>query len=179
MHREAGSFYRSDKSSKEDRMRSKWIETLREGLVAGVIGYSATVVLFAIANLLVGRSPFHTAAVLGAALLYGIRDPMQVVVTPAYVLAYNGAHLVVFLALGILGASLARLADRGAQLWYVALFLFIFVSFHLIVTVQVVATSMHPLINDAAIWIAGIFAGLLMVASLIRAHPAIRTSQPW
>jgi hypothetical protein len=160
-------------------MRSKWLAMLREGIVAGVIGYGATIILFALANVLSGRPVFHTAAVLGAALVYGISDPMQVVVTPAYVLAYNGAHLIVFLALGIVGAALARLADRGAQLWYVGLFFFIFISFHLIATVQVVAYPMRSLINDAAIWIAGITAGLLMVGSLLRAHPAIRTSQPW
>jgi len=160
-------------------MRSKWLELLREGLVAGVIGYAATVVLYAIANVMTGRPVFHTAAVLGAALIYGVRDPLQVVVTPAYVLAYNGVHLMVFLALGIVGAALARLADRGAQLWYVGLFFFIFISFHLIATVQVVAYPMRSLINDAALWIAGITAGLLMVASLLKAHPAIRASQPW
>lgn len=160
-------------------MKSKWLATLREGLVAGAIGYAATIVLFAIANVLMGRPVFHTAAVLGAALIYGVRDPMQVVVTPAYVLAYNGVHLIMFLALGIVGAALARLADRGAQLWYVGLFFFIFVSFHLIATVQVVAYPMRSLISDATIWIAGITAGLLMAGSLLKAHPAIRASQPW
>jgi hypothetical protein len=160
-------------------MRSKWLAMLREGIVAGVIGYGTTIVLFAIANVLSGRPVLHTAAVLGAALVYGIRDPMQVVVTPAYVLAYNGAHLIVFLALGIVGAALARLADRGAQLWYVGLFFFIFISFHLIAIVQVVAYPMRSLINDAAIWIAGITAGLLMIGSLLRAHPTIRARQPW
>jgi hypothetical protein len=159
-------------------MNSKWLETLREGLIAGVVGYSATVVLFAVANLLMGRPVFHTAAVLGAALFYGVRDPMQVAVIPAYVLAYNGVHLIVFLALGLVGAALARLADRGAELWYVGLFFFIFVSFHLIATVQAVAYPMRSLISDAAIWIAGITAGLLMVGSLLRTHPAIRASQP-
>jgi hypothetical protein len=160
-------------------MRSKWLTMLREGLVAGAIGYAATIVLFAIANVLMGRPVFHTAAVLGAALIYGVRDPTQIVVTPAYVLAYNGVHLIVFLALGIMGAALARLADRGAQLWYVGLFFFIFVSFHLIATVQVVAYPMRSLIGDATIWIAGIAAGLLMAGSLLRAHPAIRASQAW
>ena len=63
-------------------MRPKWRTILREGIIAGVIGFGATIVLFAIANVLSGRPVFHTAALPGDSLFYGIRDTMQVVVTP-------------------------------------------------------------------------------------------------
>jgi hypothetical protein len=160
-------------------MKSTWQDTLRQGVLAGLIGYAATAIMFAIANVLAGRSPFYTAAVLGASLAYGIEDPSQVVVTPGYVLAYNGTHLIVFLGLGLLGAWLARIADRGAHLWFVGLFFFIFVSFHLIAVVQVLAVPMQAVISDAAIWLAGITAGLLMAAYLLKVHPAIRAQQAW
>jgi hypothetical protein len=160
-------------------MKPRWQDALRQGLIAGVIGFTVTNVLYALANTLQGRSPFHTAATLGAALIYGVRDPLQVAVTPAYVFAYNGLHLLVFVALGMVGAALARLADRGRQLWYVGLFFFIFVNFHMIAAVQTVALPMEPLLSGPGIWIAGIGAGVAMALYLLKAHPDIRSPQIW
>lgn len=154
-------------------MKSRWPDILRHGLVAGLIGGAATSVLYALSNVLQGRSPFYTAATLGAVLFYGVRDAAQVVVTPAYVFAYSGTHLVVFIALGVLGAWLASLAERGAQLWYLGLFFFIFASFHLMAAVQVVAAPMQRELSAPAMWIAGIGAGMLMSWYLLRSYPGI------
>ena len=160
-------------------MKTRWQDILGQGLIAGAIGFATTAVVFAIANILQGRSPFHTAALLGAALFYGVRDPSQVTVTPAYVFAYNGTHLLVFIGLGILGAWLATVAARGAQLWYVGLFFFIFASFHLIAAAQAAALPMQPLLSGPAIWIAGLAAGLLMGLYLLKANPDIRATRAY
>lgn len=160
-------------------MREKHLRILRQGAVAGMLGYLIVAGIFAIANVLAGQSPFRTAAELGAALFYGARDPSQVAVTPAYVFAYNGAHLVVFLAFGFAAAWLASLADRGSQLWYVALFLFLFVAFHLIGGVQALAVPMQTALSAPMIWVAGFAAAVAMAAYLVWMHPALRTAQRW
>ena len=152
---------------------------LGQGAVAGVLGYLVVAAIFAIVNLAGGHSAFRTAAELGAALFYGARDPAQVAVTPQYVFAYNGAHLFVFLFFGIAAAWLASLADRGAQLWYVALFLFLFVGFHLVAGVQMLAAPMQRAIPATMVWVAGVAAALAMAGYLVRAHPRLRTAQRW
>jgi hypothetical protein len=112
-------------------MKPRHAETVSHGMIAGVIGYLAVVLFFTIANLAMGRSPFYTAALLGEAVFYGLRDPAEVVVWPGAVLAYNGLHLIVFLFLGMIAAWLAYLSERGPEFWYIGLTIFIFILFHI------------------------------------------------
>jgi hypothetical protein len=160
-------------------MRTTWRRTIAQGLVAGAVGFLTVAVVFGAANVTAGRSPLYTAALLGATLFHGATDPAQVAVTPANVLAYTGLHLAVFLAFGVLTAALAALADRGRQLWFVALFFLIFVSFHLEGAVQLFAAPMRPVLSDLAIWGAGIAASAAMALYLLWVHPRIRARQSW
>lgn len=98
-----------------------WIQ----GLMAGLIGYAAVALFFAVVNLFAGRSPFHTPALLGSVLFYGLRDPAQLVIEPGPVLAYNGLHLVVFLMIGLVAAFLVFEAELHHYLWYIVFFLFL------------------------------------------------------
>jgi hypothetical protein len=152
---------------------------LAQGLLAGCLGYAALAGLVSVVDVASGRSPFHTAALLGASLFYGISDPARVEVLPAYVFAYNGAHLLVFLLLGLIGASLATLADRGNQLWYLATFFFIFVAFHAIGALQAISSDMRSELSAQVIWIGGIVAATVMGAYLLRVHPRMRRTQRW
>lgn len=156
-------------------MKEKPFDTLMQGLVAGFIGYVAVGVVFAIANLLAGRSPLYTAAVLGATLFYGVTDVSQMATSIApYVFAYNGAHLVAFILLGIVGSWLLSLAERGAMLWYPALFFFIFVAFHMVGAVQLFALPVQSAISSASVWAAGILAAGGMGFYLLSIHPDVR-----
>lgn len=150
-----------------------------QGILAGCIGYASLAGLISAVDLANGRSPFHTAAVLGASLFYGITDPAQVQVIPAYVLAYNGAHLLVFIVLGIIGAALATVADRGAHLWYLALFFFALVSVHSIGAVQMMSTVIRTDLSATTIWVGGIVAGTVMGGYLVWVHPRMRRPQRW
>lgn len=152
---------------------------LSQGVVAGLLGYGVLSGLISAVDVANLRSPFHSAAVLGASLFYGITDPAQVQVIPAYVLAYNGAHLLVFIVLGIIGAALATLADRGGQLWYITAFFFVLVSFHAIAAVQAMSAGMHESLSDRSIWVGGIVAGALMGGYLMKVHPRMRQAQRW
>ncbi|MGD2135522.1 MAG: hypothetical protein PVF27_05145, partial [Gemmatimonadales bacterium] len=62
-------------------MRAETKQVLTGGLFAGLIGYGTVVLLFALINVLAGRSPFHTPAMFGAVLFYGLDDPAQLQIT--------------------------------------------------------------------------------------------------
>ncbi|MGA9836426.1 MAG: hypothetical protein WBQ26_03825 [Gemmatimonadaceae bacterium] len=160
-------------------MREERVRMLSEGVVAGLIGYLTVALVFAGANLIEGRSMFYTAALLGANLFYGIQDPAQVTISAQYVFAYNGAHLMVFLGFGLVSAWLASLAERAPQFWYVALFFFFFVAFHIVAAMQAVAVPVQNAISGPAIWAAGAAAALLMAVYLLFAHPKIRAGESW
>jgi hypothetical protein len=156
-------------------MRQKTLDTLLQGLFTGFLGFLTIIVVFALGNIVVGRSHFYTAAVLGATLFYGIRDLSQMATAIApYVFAYTGMHLVAFLVFGLVGSGLATIADRGSMLWYPGLFFFLFVGFHMIGTMQLLAQPIQSALPTAAIWAAGLLAALVMIAYLLRVHPDLR-----
>ena len=86
---------------------------IREGFIAGLLGYGAVVALFAVLNVAAGLSPFHTASVLGTALLGSALDQAGPL---GPVLAYNGLHLVVSILLGVGASFLANQAEADHDL---------------------------------------------------------------
>jgi len=152
---------------------------LAQGALAGLIGYAFLAALMSLVDLLMGRSPLHSAAVLGASIFYGATDPSRIEVLPAYVLAYNGAHLLVFLVLGIVAAALATLADRGRQLWYVSAVLYVFIAFHAIGAVQGLAVDVRSELSARTLWAGGLIASATMAAFLVWRHPRMRRPQAW
>ena len=99
-------------------MNSDHWKMLRHGSIAGGMGYLAIVLYYGAFNLLRGRSPVDTVAALGQGL-FG--DTNQVPVIGA-IIAYNGLHLVFFLALGIAVAWLLEEVELHPATWYVVLF---------------------------------------------------------
>jgi hypothetical protein len=107
---------------------SVWVH----GIIAGVIGYVTVAVFLAVASALQGRSPFHIAALLADDLFGGAVSAGGTAIEPGPVIAYNGVHLVVFLAGGVVLALIARLAARVPQGWYFGLIAVLFVAGHVV-----------------------------------------------
>jgi len=156
-------------------MNEKTQDTLMQGLGAGFFGFATTAIVFAVANVFAGRSAFYTPAVLGATMFYGVTDPAQMepAIAP-YFFAYNGTHLLAFLAFGLIGSWLVSIAELGKMLWYPALFFFIFVAFHFIGAIQLAAQPVRATVPDGAVWVSGVLAAVVMVAYLLRVHPGVR-----
>jgi hypothetical protein len=155
-------------------MRAQTRDVLAGGLYAGFIGYGTVVVLIAALNLLAGRSPFYTAALFGSALFYGLEDPAALVVAAGPVLAYNGAHMCAFLALGLGASWLVALAERHPTAQYFILFVLIFFAFHVFGALGLFA---EPLLGAVGWWQVGLgtlASGLTMGWYLWRAHPLLR-----
>jgi hypothetical protein len=94
-------------------MNEQKARLIREGFFAGIVGYGAVVALFAIANVMSGENVLHTPLVLGTALLGGAVDQTGPF---APILAFNGLHLLVSLALGFGASILAARAEQDHDL---------------------------------------------------------------
>lgn len=155
-------------------MKGETRRVLEQGLVAGVLGHIVVAVVFALSNVVAGRPILHTPALLGASLYYGLTDPTVLEIRAAYVFAYNGTHLLLFMVLGVIGAWLTMIADRGWQLWYIATFFFLFIAFHIFGMVQLLALPVRSAFSDVTLWVAGLIATGAMAAYFIATHPRLR-----
>jgi len=91
---------------------------LPHGVIAGIIGYATVVLFFSLLSLVGGRSPLEIPSAMGSALLLGGSES-GVAVEAGAVLAFNGVHMLLSLAVGLLVAWLLFEAERHYQLWYV------------------------------------------------------------
>ncbi len=156
-------------------MKRERNEVFAQGLTAGLLGYATVAVFFAIVNLIAGRSAFHTAALLGSALFYGLRDPAQLLIGPGPVLSYNGLHLIIFLFLGTIAAWLAYLAEQGPELWYVGAVSFIFMAFHMYGFFLMLTQPVRAVLTPWLMLTAGAIGCVAMAVYLLWIHPRIRS----
>jgi hypothetical protein len=115
---------------------------LREGAIAGGLGYVAVAGLFLLLNLIEGQHALYTPAALGSALFFDVAGPADVVVAAGPVFAYNGTHLVISLLIGMGAAWMIAEAESHHELWYVVFFVFLggflaFVFFFGTLTVEI------------------------------------------
>ena len=149
-------------------------ETIWHGVIVGLIGYATVALGVSISDVLQGRSFFYTVSLLGEWLFYGLRDPAQVTVWPGAVFAYNGLHLVVFIAFGLLASWLATVSERGPLFWYAALVMYVFVLVHMFATVQLMTQPMRSVIPTWQVWLPSIAAAVTMSTYLLWLHPQLR-----
>ena len=136
---------------------NSWIP---EGLVAGLVGYGTVVAIFGVVNLAAGEAFSHTAALLGSALFFGARGASEVVGGPAPVIAYNGVHILVSLAIGLGAAWLIFQTERNRPLWFVVFFVFLAGFVYSVAVMGVFAAEIVPLLSWPLILLANIGAGV-------------------
>ena len=155
-------------------MRDDTKVALAGGLISGLLGCAVVVVFLAGLNLVVGRSPFYTAALFGSVLFYRLEDPAALVVAPGPVLAYTMVHAIVFLGLGLLASWLVTKAEEYPVTRYLVLVVLIFVAGHTYAGLLLFA---QPLLAGSAWWqlgAASLLAAVAMGWYLLWAHPALR-----
>jgi len=136
---------------------SSWVP---EGLLAGLIGYLTVAFFFGAVNLVSGDSPFHTAALLGSALFFGVRTVGEVVQGPGPIIAYNGFHVLLSLAVGLVAAWLIFQTERNRNLWFIVFFMFLAGFILSVAVVGVLASELVPLLSWPAVLAANVAAGL-------------------
>ena len=149
-------------------------EVVWEGLIAGLIGYATVAILVGAIDVVLGRSFFFTAAMLGETLFYGLRDPAGVVVWPGAVFAYNGVHLVGFLFMGMCAAWFAWLAEKGGELWYVGAVLFLLVALHAFGVLLFMTERLRAAIPAWVVIVPGLVGFAAIVGYLLAVRPAFR-----
>jgi hypothetical protein len=147
--------------------------TVRQGLVAGVIGSVAVAVWFLIFDMIKGRL-FFTPAALGSALFYNARGVQQVQINLTTVGGYTVFHVGAFLFTGLLASALAEQAEQEPR--FVLGFALLFVAFETLFfgLLAIAANWLLDALNWGAIAGANLIAALAVGAYLWREHPSLR-----
>jgi len=147
--------------------------TLREGLIAGILGATAVAVWFLIVDTVSGR-PFYTPAILGTALL-GILGPAGSEGAFVHVAVYTLFHYAVFVLAGIVLTVVIHHSETEPAV--LAGLLILFVAFETGFYGLTALLSQAELLGNLAwyqIAIGNLLAAGSMGTYLWRAHPALR-----
>lgn len=138
-----------------------------EGLIAGVIGYAAIAAFFVVTNFALGRPLLATARALGNRLV----DPAVAETVPlAPVLAYNGLHLAILLAIGTGVSWLVYETEHHPRLWFLT---FLVGVLGIVVSEAFFLIFAQPGIDSLPVWSiigANLLAGLAVGTYFLRVH---------
>lgn len=146
--------------------------TVREGIIAGVLGATAVAVWFLAVDLMAGR-PFFTPALLGRGLI-GILGPGHVDTTLTVVAFYTVFHYVAFAVMGIVVTAIIHLSARHPPV--LGGFFMLFVAFESGFYGLTYVLSLRTPLHDIAwyqIGMANLLASSLMLGFLWRRHPGV------
>ncbi len=147
--------------------------TIREGLVAGLLGAVAVMVWFLVLDLVHGRM-FFTPGALGSAIFFGARGVHEVQITLETVLGYTGLHVVAFLAVGLIASALTEAARREPPLLLGMVLFFVTLEVMFIGLLAIVAAWLLDAIQWWTIIVGNLIAALVMGGYLLHEHPELR-----
>jgi hypothetical protein len=146
-----------------------WTRVVREGCLAGLIGAAVVAVWFLVHDLAAGM-PLRTPALLGAAVLDGLRDPSSLVITPRLVLGYTAIHGAAFLLFGCAAAGLLALADREPRLIFAFVMLLCCFEVFFFALIAILAEWLFETLAWWTILAGNLLAMAGMLAYLFREH---------
>ena len=151
-----------------------WTEVVREGVVAGLIGAAAVAVWFLLYDTAMGR-PLYTPALLGAAILKGLRDPSQLQISSSIVLGYSVMHGAAFILFGIVAATLLAATEREPVLLLAVFVLFICFEVFFFGLVKIVDEALLRSLGWWTIFVGNLVAGTAMLAYFRTRHAGLGT----
>ena len=150
-------------------MRESRREVLVHGVIAGIIGYATVVLFFTLLSLIGGRSPLEIPSAMGSALLLGGAGNGPAV-EPGAVLAFNGLHMLLSVAVGLLVAWLLYEAERHYQLWYVVTLLLIGGFILSLLVMGVLGSELAHAVSWSSVLVANILWAAAMGGYLYQYH---------
>lgn len=148
-------------------------QTVREGVVAGVIGASSVAVWILIVDVVSHHGALYTPSLLGSALfsVFGStgHDPAIV-----HLAAYTLFHFGAFILLGIVAAMVVHKAERAPWVLLVSTLMFIIFELGVVGVTAMLAESPLRAMAWYVIAVGNVLAALLMGLYLVRTHPALR-----
>jgi hypothetical protein len=145
--------------------------TIREGLLAGLIGAAVVAGWFLLVDALSGRLLF-TPAALGSAVFLGTRGVEAVEISAATVLGYTAIHLAAFLLIGLVAAGIVGAAEEQSEAILLGGVL-LFVTFE-VLSIGLVTILASWLVDALQWWniaAANLLAAATMGAFLLLRHP--------
>jgi hypothetical protein len=165
-----------DQSRKEVTMPSA-NRTLKEGLVVGLIGYAAVAVFYAFFDFLAARGPLYTVNLLGLTVFRGLRDPtvlrLPMDIDAGAIWLFNGLHLVVSLAIGLVVTWLVSQAEGPPARARLAMLTIVAGFFITILGVGLFSSPIRDLLPWWSVVLANVLAVLVGGAYLLRKHPGL------
>ncbi len=144
-----------------------------EGVIVGLLGASAIALWFLTVDLIAG-APLFTPAMLGSALFWALRDPSQVEIAVAPILAYTMIHVLSFVIVGLIASAIACQAERSPSTLFLAVVLFAVFGFGFFTVWAILGP---PILGALAWWSVAIgngIAALTMGYVIWRRHPRLR-----
>ena len=155
-------------------MKARTASIIAEGLVAGVLAHIAIALVLGLADLVAGRWLFYTPTLLGRVMLDGAGPGCQVAPGATVLLAYTSIHLITLALFGFLASWLIHGSEERPVLWSGALFVFIFVAWHLSAAVLGLLARVQECLSLWPPTLAGFAGALAMAAYLWRLRPGLR-----
>jgi hypothetical protein len=150
---------------------------VRDGMVVGLIAYAAVAVFYAAFDLLAARGSLYTVDLLGKAVFRGLRDRavLEYPIQPdlAAIFWYNGLHLLISLAIGLM---VTRLVDQAERRPAQAPVILLAIAGGFVVTVLGVSrltAAMRPVLPWWSIVVANAVATMLAATYLLRTRPRL------
>ena len=151
--------------------------TTREGMVVGLIAYASVAVFYSAFDLLAARGTLYTVDLLGKAVFRGLRDPgiLQYPIQPdlTAIFWYNGLHLLISLAIGLIVTRLIEQAERHPAQAHLVLFTIVAGFVLTILGVGLLTSPMRPVLPWWSIVVANGLATLLAGLYLLQKRPGL------
>jgi hypothetical protein len=149
----------------------------RDGLVVGLIAYASVAVFYSAFDFLAARGTLYTVNLLGQAVFRGLRDPgvlqYPVPLDRTAIFLYNGLHLVLSLAIGLVVMRFVGQAERQPALARPMLLLVVSGFVVTIIGVGALSTSIRSVLPWWSILVANSLAVTLAALYVGRRRPGI------
>ena len=148
-------------------------KTVREGIIAGLIGAVVVAVWFLIVDM-VTVQPLFTPAALGAVIFKGAISMDQVVIEPGIIVSYSLMHFAGFIIFGVILSALVTQAERFPPLVFALVILFVVFEVFFIAMVAMLGAWVLDQIAWWSVLMGNLLAAIAMSWYLWRVHPKLR-----
>jgi hypothetical protein len=145
---------------------------MHEGVVAGAIGAAIVAGWFLLLDLARG-TPLLTPALLGAAVFHGVTSPVGLPIAAGPVIGYTVLHVLLFVAFGIVAASLLAASEEEPPGFIAFVVLFAAFEVFFFAALGTFARSLLGALLWWAIFTGNLLASAGMLWYLLRAHPRL------
>jgi hypothetical protein len=151
--------------------------TTRTGFIVGLFAYASVALFYSIFDFLAARGTLYTVNLLGRSVFGGLRDAgvlhLPVRLEPLAIIAYNGLHLALSLAIGLVVVRLVAHAERDPAHARLMLSIIVLGFFGTILAVGLISAPIRPVLPWWSIVVANTLAVGVAAVYLVRTHPGL------